>query len=180
MYTRPLAGTGIEVQDEKTDQGWAANELAVYAEKDDVQGDGIFDPPGTEPNIYPDAGVFAQRYDLPGYLARERMYQSSEVVDATTGRPVIYVNGGAVSMDSAAQVAFIERNLYGPIEPVVRRQRATAPPYKSTWNARQNPVPISTSGLGAEPWSGTKLLLATAAAGAALGGLYAMLRKKGR
>lgn len=181
-YTRQLAGTGIEVQDEQTDQGWAKNELDVYAEKDDVQGNGVFDPPGTEPNIYPDAGVFANRNGLPGYLARERMYQPSEVVDSTTGRPVVYVNGGAVSMDSAAQIAFIERNMYGAPKPVIERQEAYAPGFRSTWNVRQNPAPISTSGLGAAPWSGPKLLLATVAVGAAMGGLYAMLKKgkKGR
>ena len=106
-YGRRLAGLGIDVSDESADPGWAKNELEVYAEMDDVQGNGVFDPPGTHPNIHPDAGIMAARYSLPGYHAREVPFSKTEVVDATTGRRVIAVPSGAVSLDSAAQIAYI-------------------------------------------------------------------------
>lgn len=183
-HGRRLAGLGAEVQDEAVEHGWAANELNVMAEMDDVQNDGIFDPPGTRPNIYPDAGILAARFDLPGYLARERMYAKSEVVDVTTGRPVIYVNGGAVSMDSAAQIAFIERGMYGPSQPVIGAARARGMPSVSTVNVRQNPEPIRGMGQEAPPagMSAWQVLALTGAVGLGLGALYQVFvggKKKG-
>lgn len=183
-YTRALAGLGsVEVQDEGTDQGYATNELNYIAALDDVQGNGVFDPPGTEPNIHGDAGVFASRYGLPGYMARERMYEPSEVVDATTGRPVVYVNSGAVSLDSAAQVAFTERGLYAPPDPVIRQQQAYNVPDVPTEDVSMPAWPVEggpTNGLGQdEGWSATKLLLVTGAAAVGMGALYALLKKRG-
>ena len=185
-YTRALSGDpGMEVQDEQTDQGYASNELAYVAALDDVQGNGVFDPPGTEANIHPDAGILAARFSLPGYMARERMYTPSEVVDATTGRPVVYVNGGAVSLDSAAQVAFIERGLYAPPEPVIRQQQGYPVPDAGTFDPTPSPWPVHgdaapTAGLGAdEGWSATQLLLATGAVALSFGALYALMKKRG-
>jgi hypothetical protein len=152
QYGRRLAGSDTEeVQDEVADSSVAANELAYYQEMDDVQGSGIFDAPGTEPNIYPDAGVLADRHSVPGYLARERMFEESEVIDSTTGRPVIYVNGGAVAMDSAAQVAFIERKMYDAPRPVTDSYGVPMLPGVSTVNvavARSSITPASVAGLG--------------------------------
>lgn len=182
-HGRHLAGLG-EVQDEKVEQGWAANELAVLSELDDVQGNGIFDPPGTGPNIYPDAGILAQRASIPGYWARERMFAPSEVVDVTTGRPIIPVNSGAVAFDSAAQVAFIEKGMYEPPRPVVGAASARQTPLISTVNVRQDLEPITGgqfAGLGQEgglsrwQWLGIVGLV-----GLAAGGAYATLRSARR
>lgn len=175
-HGRRLAGTDNEVQDEAADQGWAKNELDYYAQMDDVQGAGVFDPPGTHGNIHPDAGIFTARYDIPGYLARERFNRPSEVVDATTGRPTIYVNGGAVAMDDSAKIAFIENSQYAPPIPVLdalaeHRMRA-----RSIANVRQNPQAIGAT----EGMSGAKLFVITAAVGLAAGAAYAAFRKKKR
>jgi len=178
-HGRRLAGLGAEVQDEKAEHGWSSNELAVMAEMDDVQNDGIFDPPGTRPNIYPDAGVLAARFDIPGYLARERMYAKSEVVDVTTGRPIVYVNGGAVSMDSAAQIAFLERGMYAPPAPVIGASATRRMPSESTVNVRVNPQPIGQDApaAGMPAW---QVLALTAGVGLGLGALYQVLSAKKR
>lgn len=142
-HGRQLAGIG-EVQDEEAQPGYALNELNLLAEQDDVQANGIFDPPGDPnvPNIYPDGGVLAARYNLPGYLARERMFAPSEVRDVTTGRPIIPVPNSPVAFDTNAQVAFIERNMYGQPRPVVEASTAHPTSFESTVNVRQNPIAI--------------------------------------
>jgi hypothetical protein len=175
-HGRHLAGIG-EVQDEKVNQGWAVNELAVMAEMDDVQGNGIFDPPGTGPNLYPDAGIMAQRASIPGYWARERMFAPSEVVDITTGRPIIPVNAGAVSMDSAAQVAFIEKGMFTPPQPVVGASSARQTPLVSTVNVRQSPEAIHGLGQEAEGLSRWQWLGIVGLVSLAAGGAYASFRK---
>ena len=199
MFGRHLAGAEKPVGDDR-EPAYALNELRLAAEMDDVNGSGIFDPPGTKPNNYPDAGVFAMSWGMPGYLHREKMYAPSEIIDGTTGRPVTYVNGGAVSMDSAAQIAFIESGRYNPPRPVLDRFREIPVEDSSTVNVRQNPVPVartqvSTSGYGyagygttveavpppvAEPgMSGTgKLLVALALAGLGVGAAVALTRPK--
>lgn len=185
QYGRHLAGVG-EVQDEQAEaDGWATNELEYLQEMDDVQGSGIFDAPGTDPNIYPDAGVLADRYSLPGYLARERMYQKSEVSDVTTGRPVVYVNGGAVSMDSAAQVAFLERDLYNPPSPVLSDQDVHNLPSVSMVNVQTPRRAVRGLGQDGGMSKETKVMLAAGAVVVALGfsagalGLFSK-KKKGR
>ena len=198
-HGRRLAGIG-EVMDEDSEPAWATNEVEYYAEMDDVQGSGVFDPPGTQPNNYPDAGILADRFSKPGYLARERMYAESEVRDVTTGRPVVYVNGGAVAMDSAAQVAFIERNLYDPPVPVLNQAAHTYVGFRDTSVERDQPAqvtplpsptaqppysivpPAPQAGLGQESgMSAGKMLAITAAVALAAGAAYAMLRpKKGK
>lgn len=117
-------------------------ELDRMAEQDDVQGNGVFDPYATEPNIYPDTGVFAGRYNLPGYLAREVSFAPSEVLDVN-GRPVVYVPGGAVSMDSSQQVAFLERGMYQQPSPVVQAQTDYTAPREGTVNVAVGRRPIA-------------------------------------
>lgn len=138
MYGRHLAGFG-EVQDEAADEGYALNELRLMEEMDDVRGNGVFDPPGTKPNLYRDAGVFAGRHGIPGYIDREVVYKPSEVIDATTGRPVVYVPSGAVAIDSAAQVAHIEGGMYAPPRPVLDSQGGRILGGRPTWNVMQHP-----------------------------------------
>lgn len=173
LHGRNLAGTDASVQDEAVDEGLAKNELDYYAEMDDVQGNGVFDPSGTHGQIHADAGVFTARFDLPGYLARERFYAESEVRDVTTGRPVIYVNGGSVAMDDAARVAFIENSAYSQPQPLLNMLAEYGPPYRDTSLDRQNPQAI-----GAEPMSGAKLFGIAAVLGLAVGVTYAVLKKK--
>lgn len=180
-YGRRLAGTDMDVEDESADPGYASNELALLAEMDDIQANGIFDPPGTHPNIHPDAGVFAARYSLPGYHAREVPFSKTEVRDATTGRQVIAVPSGAVSLDSAAQIAFIEQGLYKTPENVVRWQQARPMDAESIANWMQNPQSINGFGDAASaPLSTGKIVALTLAVGAAGGVLYALLSKKGK
>lgn len=169
QYGRRLAGIG-EVQDEAAQPAWAANELEYMAEMDDVQGNGVFDPPGAHPNIHPSAGVFAARYSLPGYDARERPFSMSEVRDVTTGRPIRVVPGGAVAMDSAAQIAFIEGGLYDPPQPIINDVTAANTPDVSTVNVFQNPEPIGQDETAPPASSNLKrTLLITAGVGLALG-----------
>jgi hypothetical protein len=172
---RQLGSTAEVVQDEAPEPGYAWNELKVLAEADDVQGDGIFDAPGAHPNIYPDAGVLAARFGIPGYLARERMFEKSEVVDATTGRPTVHVNAGAVSMDSIAQIAYLERNKYGPMQPVVRAGGSHGTGARSITNVRVNAEPIKglgETGLGTVGW-----LAVLGVVGLAAGAAYAKWMK---
>lgn len=145
MYGRHLAGFG-EVQDEAVDQGYALNELRLLEHQDDVKGNGVFDPPGTHPNLYRDAGVFAGRFGLPGYIDREVMYKVGEVVDATTGRNVAYVPSGAVAIDSAAQVAYLEGQRYAQPSPVLRTREGRKLPCRPTWNVAQHAGRQNTKG----------------------------------
>jgi hypothetical protein len=193
-YGRNLAGSDIEVQDEKIEQAYAINELNLMGEMDDTQGNGMFDPPGTRGNIHPDAGVFTARYSLPGYLARERMYAESEVRDVTTGRPVVYVNGGAVAMDDTAQIAFLERGAYAPPKALLDDIDVSDMGFRSIANVVQNPArippatksgqyPGSMTGYGAygaevsQPMTPIKMLAITGLVGLAAGALYAVMKK---
>jgi hypothetical protein len=189
-YGRQLAGLGV-VQDERADgeePAWAANELAVMQELDDTQGSGIFDPPGSHPNIWPDAGVFAAHFSIPGYSAREVMWKQSEVVDATTGRPIVPVPSGAVAIDNAAQIAWLENQRFELPSPITRANAEYPMQYESIVNVVQNPIPVN--GFGADDLpapteespppaqSGvTKLLFAAAVVGVAGGAIYALTRK---
>jgi len=101
------------------------NELDVLAAADDVAGNGVFDPNLSHGNVHPDAGVFAEHLSLPGYVARDRFYAPSEVLDITTGQPVEYVPGGAV--------AFQE----GQLETLQQLQELYATPPESEWRPQQ-------------------------------------------
>lgn len=187
MYGRHLAGYGdveLESSDEQEpEQGTALNELKYLQEMDDSAGSGIFDAPGTRPNIHTDEGIFADRMALPGYVQRDPMYTPSEVKSVTTGRPVTYVNAGAVAMDDAAQVAFLENRWLNPPQPVVNRMRGRPVPSRSTANVFQNPVPpagaapAATSGLG-ELAPVVNFALGAGVVGLAAGVLYGLLRRK--
>lgn len=148
QFRRQLAGDNdVSATDPSSpDNAWAVNELARLREADDVQGDGIFDAPGTHPNIYPDAGVFAARYSLPGYHVREVPFKYSEVRDATTGRPIIPVPNGAVSLDTPVKLAQLEKNAYAPAQPVIWSNRGGRVRDESIVNWAQNPEPVK--GLG--------------------------------
>jgi hypothetical protein len=179
---RHLAGADIEVEDEDSVPAYAINELNLIAEGDDVQGNGVFDPPGTLPNVHADAGVMAGRFAWPGYLARERVFQKSEVIDVTTGRPLVYVNGGAVAMDSAAQIAFLERGAYSAPRPVISAAGERNLRSRSTVNVRQNPIPIgylgeATTAPAAAPANPLVVVGAVAAFGLALGAVYGLLSR---
>lgn len=177
---RYLAGIG-EVQDEGAEPAWAANELQYLAEMDDVQGNGVFDPPGAHPNIHPDAGVFAARYSLPGYSAREKPFSMSEVRDVTTGRPIRAVPSGAVAMDSAAQISFIEKGMFQPPQPIINDVTAQDTPSVSTAMVYQNAQPIGqddAAANGGRKLSTGQVLGITLAAGLALGAGWAVFRKK--
>jgi hypothetical protein len=175
-YGRHLAGTDIVVQD-APEPGTAQNELEYYAAMDDVQGDGIFDPPGSHPNIHPDAGVFAARFNLPGYHARERPYSLTEVRDVTTGRPIRAVPNGAVSMDSAAQIAFLERGLYRPQQPLWSVANLGPIPGRSIANVVQNPIPIGALEM---PAVSAKTLVVAGLIGAALGAIAGLFKRPKR
>ena len=190
FHGRHLAGAEVEKRmGDDVEPAYALNELKLLEEMDDTAGNGVFDAPGTRPNNYPDAGVFASPFAFPGYLARERFWTKSEIIDGTTGRPVVYVPGGAVSMDSAAQVAFIESNRFKPPTPFIDQYGEEPVLDESTVNVIQNPIPISpVSGwFGADApaaspgmSSSGKLALALALAGAAIGATYALTRKPAR
>lgn len=176
MHGRYLAGTDVAVQDEAAEPAAAQNELEYYAAMDDVQGDGIFDPPGTHPNIHPDAGVFAARFSLPGYHAREEPYSMTEVLDVTTGRPIRAVPNGAVSMDSAQQIAFLEQGLYRPQRSLYSTADLGPVGRRSIANVVQNPEPIQ--GVGELPGVSTKNLLIAGAVGIAVGALAGFMARK--
>jgi len=186
-YGRSLAGSTIEVQDENADaenNAWDVSALARIRELDDVQGDGIFDAPGTHPNIHPDAGVFAARFALPGYHAREVPFKFSEVRDATTGRPIMPVPNGAVSLDTPAKLAQLERHLYDPAQPVVWSNRGGVVRDQSIVNWAVNPEAVL-NGFGADevappvPAAATpNTALAVIGLGLAAGALYALFSKK--
>jgi hypothetical protein len=195
-YGRTLAGDN-EVQNQATDSpdnAYAVNELELLRALDDVQGDGIFDPPGTHPNIYPDAGSLAARFSLPGYHVREVPFMKSEVRDATTGRPIIPVPNGAVSLDTPAKIAQLEKYMYAPPQPVVWSNRGGQVVDQSIVNWAVNPEQVTaTQGLGRSrsrafgedapplPPTGGKMLLAAISVGLAGGFIYALAtKKKGR
>lgn len=142
MYGRHLAGFG-EVQDEAAEPEFALNELRLASQMDDTVGNGVFDSPGTKPNRYPDAGIFAGRWGLPGYIDREVSYQVSEVIDATTGRNVVYVPSGAVPLDSAAQIAYLEKGLYAPPTPPMLARETHPLRSSPTWDTMQVPQAVT-------------------------------------
>jgi hypothetical protein len=183
-YGRQLAGDEMQDQTQSPDNAFAVNELAMLRELDDVQGDGIFDPPGTHPNIYPDAGSLAARFALPGYHVREIPFKYSEVRDATTGRPIIPVPNGAVSLDTPAKMAQLEKFQYAPPQPVVWSNRGGSVRDESIVNWAQNPEAVKGLGrwgVGTDappvvPSTG-KTVMTVLGLGLAAGALYALLKK---
>jgi len=125
------------------------NELNMLAEMDDVQGNGVFDPHGSHGNIHPDEGVFADHENLPGYLVRDQYYAPSQVIDGTTGEPVMYVPGGAVAIDQSQLRTYRDRQLLWEIPPGMSAEQRTAPPDGDTWIPAEYSWPVN--GIGAEP-----------------------------
>ncbi len=180
-HGRQLAGLGSS----SMEPAYALNELQAMAEADDVQGDGIFDPPGTQKNIHGSAGVFAVNYNLPGYHARELPFALSEERDITTGRQIRAVPSGAVANDAAAQIAFLEAGLYPlPVPPISLMDSVVHP--EPTYDVMQNPVPIDglgrlrrRRGMGAFQMTNTTWALALVGAGVVAFAVFGA-RKKGR
>lgn len=91
------------------------SELRRMEGEDDAQGNGIFDSDRRRPISYPDAGIFANKWAMPGYINRSKSFATSEVKDITTGRSVVYVPSGAVSVDDNAKLAFMMGQSYMPL-----------------------------------------------------------------
>jgi hypothetical protein len=178
---RNIAGLGDNMQ--SADQGIQnyPNELDLLAEADDVQGNGVFDPAGTQGNIHPDYGVFADHESLPGYLVRDQFYQPSQVIDGTTGEPVMYVPGGAVAIDQSQLDTVRERQLLWELPPGVSPQGTTAPGDGESWIPNEYSWPVN--GLGADPAapaekSNVGLIAGFAIVGLAVGIFAATLMKR--
>jgi hypothetical protein len=157
-------------------------ELLTLSEADDIQGNGVFDPHGTQGNIHPDYGVFADHASIPGYLVRDQFYEPSEVIDGTTGNPVMYVPGGAVAIDQSQLDTIRERQLLWELPPGVTPQGVTRPDDADgggDWIPQEWSNAVS--GLGAdettEPKSKAPLIVAFAIAGVAVGIFAATLMK---
>lgn len=117
-FGRNLAGLGademVDQYDSSNSEGIETypNELDLLAQGDDVVGNGVFDPNDTHGNIHPQDGLFQDHQSLPGYVARDKFYQVSEVTDLTQpGEQVVYVPGGAVSLQQGQQEALTQNQL---------------------------------------------------------------------
>lgn len=192
-------GSGVRyatLADSGRAQGMAKDypeELDRLQKLEDVQGNGIFDPHGSHGNINPDDGVFQDRANLPGYLAREKMFAPSEVLDVTTGQPVVYVPGTPFMLDPRTPEALAELELYEPGWPGTGGRdvgdRSTVMPPDDSWavtgvgsTARRRRRPTRGAETD-EPAPAGNMAFMGAAAGVAIG-LFAALawpkRKKRR
>jgi hypothetical protein len=91
-YGRQLRGLGADSSEAPFHDSWAGGDAAAIraSEADDTVGNGIFDGEGAPPVQHAGNGVFEAKYSEPGYLYRERLGRPSEVLDQTTGEPIIY------------------------------------------------------------------------------------------
>lgn len=186
-YGRNLAGVGehneMEAQsfDAQNAEGIETypNELDALAVADDTAGNGVFDPNDTHGNVHPDAGLFQDHLSLPGYVARDHFYELSEVRDLTkpNGR-VMYVPGGAVSLQQGQQRALTETDVFWEIPPGVSPFIPEGVPKQSIVDAPTAEKPIHHSvGQANSPPSYTPYYVA-AGLGLALGVAYIVFRKK--
>ncbi len=159
-------------------------ELDKLADIEDVSGNGVFDPPGAAQQVHADAGIFGDRWNFPGYLARERMFAPSEVLDITTGNPVVYIPGNSFMLDPRTPDALRELELYEPGWPSTGGRgvtsRSTVEPDGAAW-----PLAIGAADGGEdaderEPASGVELFAAAAVAGLAAGMFLALVAPKRR
>lgn len=165
-YGRQVTGLdGVDMQNADHGIKDYANELDTLAVADDVQGNGLFDPPGSHGNVHPDYGIFADHESLPGYVAREKFYTASEVIDATTGGRTMFVPGGAVSIDDAQRKAYAETLLWD-LPPGVNPWQPETVPNQSTVIPRNAEWGIGAVGGG---MSHNEKFVIAAAAGLALG-----------
>lgn len=161
------------------------NELDILQAADDVVGNGVFDPNGSHGNVHPDYGVFQDHLSLPGYVDRDQFYAPSEVVDATTGRQVMYVPGGAVAIDEAQKRAFEDRALW-ELPPGVNPWKPESAPFESTVIPQDASWAISGIGEDPEPEPpqtglGEKgIYFAAGIVGIAVGIFVATVTQKGR
>jgi hypothetical protein len=90
-------------------------------------------------------------------------------LDANTGRPVTYVQGGAVALDPIEQIAFLERGAYAAPRPVIRALEDRRTPDRSIVDVRVNAAPVSVSGLVSVGGASSLALGIAALVGIALG-----------
>jgi len=154
------------------------NELNLLAEADDVVGNGLFDPPGSHGNVHPDEGIFADNVNLPGYIARDRFYEPSEVRDVTTGDPVVYVPGGAVAIDDAQAQAFRDR-LRWQLPPGVNPWEPNPVNETSIVRPREAGFPIGQTEAANQP-SPMKYFVMAAVGGLSIGMLVSLVMPKKR
>lgn len=153
---RQLGDTSHEGIDSMNAEGIETypNELDQLALEDDIVGNGVFDPNLTHGNNHPDAGIFADRVGLPGYIARETFYAPSEVQDLTTGQPVMVVPGGAVAFQQGQEQTFNELiNLFST--PPRSEWVPQAPPQSDTWVPQEFSRPVGVDPPAAQasaPW----------------------------
>lgn len=152
------------------------NELDMLANADDVQGNGVFDPHGTQGNVHVDEGIFADHENIPGYIVRDMDYAPSQVIDGTTGQPVMYVPGGAVAIDQSQLDTYRERQLLWEVPPGMSPETVTHPTNDDNWIPEQYSYGIQ--GLGDEapappvtepPGSRVTMFLAFGVVGIAVG-----------
>lgn len=180
-HGRNLAGLN-GVQMDSADEGIKdyPNELDVLQVADDVAGNGMFDPAGSHGNVHPDFGIFADHESLPGYVARDKFYTPSEVTDATTGNPVMYVPSGAVSIDDAQRRAFQDRLMYelppgvNPYAPIPLQSMSTVTPHQGAWPVGATAEPVAEP----EKSSPVNMFLMAGIAGLSIGLVAALVMKK--
>jgi len=135
-------------------------EIEQMEQLDDAAGTGIFDR-GKPPNTHVGGGMFAKRLPWPGYLQREVPgYPSPEVMDVNTGRPMVYVPAGMVGLDTAAQIAMLEKHRY-PVKPLIgppSRESAASP--VDIAEVAQYGKPIGTFSTENVPWAKLGVALA--------------------
>ncbi|NIV54054.1 MAG: hypothetical protein GWN53_19660 [Gammaproteobacteria bacterium] len=150
-------------------------ELDYLSEVDDVQGNGVFDAPGTHGNIHPDSGVFSDRESLPGYVARERPFAPSEVLDVNTGKPVVFVPGNAFYLDPRTPWVMDELKLYEPGMPSTGgqgvAQRSTVVPDQPGW-------PVSGVGAAEQRKKTTNMVIMAALGGLSIGLVAGIVSKR--
>jgi hypothetical protein len=159
------------------------NELDALAVLDDIEGNGIFDAHGTHGNLNVDAGVFSDAMSIPGYLKRERFFQPSEVLDVTTGLPIMYVPGNGFMMDPRTDNTLAELSLYIPGLPETGGDptptQSTVVPDEAAWaigqtdETAEEPAPH-------EPASKAQMFVVAALAGLAIGAFAGIVTKKRR
>lgn len=154
-----------------------ANELDMLAAADDVVGNGVFDPPGTTGPVYPDQAIFASHFSLPGYIVRDRFYAPSEVIDITTGEPVMYVPAGAVSIDYAQRQAF-ENTMLWTLPPAVNPWPMNEAMPIDTVVPREGAWPIGQTDTERKPASAGQLFVWAGLAGLSVGLLVFLVTKK--
>lgn len=180
-WGRNLAGLGADDMRSLTAEPHIkdyANELNLLAAADDVQGNGLFDPPGSPGNIHADYGVFVDHESLPGYVVRDQFYRPSQVIDGTTGEPVMYVPSGAVAIDETQLATFQQLNELYEVPPGVAPFNPGHPEVESEVVPTEYAWPIS--GLGASDGSSRKfgIIAGCAILGAAVGIFAATVKGK--